>query len=127
MRYENVGCYFYGTEGTFHMGWQQGWTFYPSNRRKQPLHEDPQLNLPDQQNIKELWADFMKCVKSRGKPVCDIEIGHWSTNMSLLGMLSLKVGRSLRWDGAKETVIGDVEANKLLHRNYRDAWRYPEV
>ena len=124
---ENVGCYFYGTEGTFHMGWQQGWTFYPSNRRKQPLHEDPQLNLPDQQNIKELWADFMKCVKSRGKPICDIEIGHWSTNMSLLGMLSLKVGRSLRWDGAKETVIGDVEANKLLHRNYRDAWRYPEV
>jgi len=124
---ENVGCYFYGTEGTFHMGWQQGWTFYPSNSRKQPLHEDPQLNSPDSQNIKELWADFMKCVKSRGKPVCDIEIGHRSTNMSLLGMLSLKVGRSLRWDGAKETVVGDPEANKLLRRKYRDSWKYPEV
>jgi len=122
---ENVGCYFYGTKGIFHMGWQEGWTFYPSNRREQPLHEDPQLNLPDQQNIKELWADFMKCVKSRGKPVCDIEIGHWSTNMSLLGMLSLKVGRSLRWDGEKEVVIDDAEANKLLRRTYRDPWKYP--
>jgi hypothetical protein len=28
---ENVGCYFYGTKGTFHMGWQKGWTFYPVN------------------------------------------------------------------------------------------------
>ena len=27
---ENVGCYFYGTKGTFHMAWRQGWTFYPS-------------------------------------------------------------------------------------------------
>ena len=109
------------------MGWQQGWTFYPANRRKLPLHEDPQLNSPDSQNIKELWADFMQCVKIRGKPVCDIEIGHRSTNMSLLGMLSLKVGRSLQWDGAKETVVGDAEANKLLRRKYRDPWNYPEV
>jgi Predicted dehydrogenases and related proteins len=28
----NIGCYFYGTEGTFHMGWLDGWTFYPSNK-----------------------------------------------------------------------------------------------
>ena len=25
---ESVGCFFYGTKGTFHMGWQKGWTFY---------------------------------------------------------------------------------------------------
>ena len=47
--------------------------------------------------------------------------------MSLLGMLSLKVGRSLRWDGEKEVIIGDAEANKLLRRTYRDPWEYPEV
>ncbi len=23
----NIGCYFYGTEGTFHLGWLDGWTF----------------------------------------------------------------------------------------------------
>ena len=28
-----VGCYFYGTEGTFHMGWLDGWTFYPRRPR----------------------------------------------------------------------------------------------
>ena len=55
----NLGCYFYGTEGTFHMGWLDGWTFYPSNGKKAPIHQDPTLHEPDQQNIRELWADFL--------------------------------------------------------------------
>ena len=38
------------------MGWRQGWTFYPANRNKPVIHEDPKLNQPDDQNIKELWA-----------------------------------------------------------------------
>ncbi len=124
---ENVGCYFYGTEGTFHMGWRDGWTFYPANSRKPVIHEDPKLHEPDNQNIPELWADFLKAVKTRSRPVCDIEIGHRSTNMSLLGMLSYKVGRSIKWDGEKEVIIDDAEANKLLRREYRKPWVYPQV
>ncbi len=123
----NIGCYFYGTEGTFHMGWLDGWTFYPAKKSRPPIHEEPKLGKPDDQNIRELWADFLDAIKNRRRPVCDIENGHYSTNMSLLGMLSFKLGRSLQWDGAKETVIGDPEANKLLRRPYRAPWRYPEV
>jgi predicted dehydrogenase len=123
----NVGCYFYGTEGTLHLGWLDGWTFYPAGKSGQVIHEDPQLHQPDQQNIPELWADFVKCIKTGEQPVCDIEIGHRSTNMSLLGMLSLKLGRSVCWDGEKEQILGDAEANKLLRRDYRDPWKYPSI
>lgn len=123
----NIGCYFYGTEGTFHMGWLDGWTFYPADKNKPILHEDPKLGQPDDQNIRELWADFLEAIRTGRRPVCDIEIGHRSTNMSLLGMLSLKLGRSVHWDGDKEEVIGDAEANKLLSRPYRSPWRYPEA
>ena len=121
----NVGCYFYGTEGTLHMGWLDGWTFYPSNKKKPVLHEDPKLHKPDDQNIPELFADFLDCIKTGQQPVCDIEIGHRSTNMSLLGMLSWKLGRSIQWDGGKEVVVGDAEANQLLARPYRAPWQYP--
>jgi len=123
----NIGCYFYGTEGTLHLGWSDGWTFYPSGRRRAPVHVDPQLHKPDDQNIPELWADFLKCIQTGARPACDIEIGHRSTNMSLLGMLSLKLGRSIRWDGKKETIVGDPEAGKLLRRTYRAPWKYPEI
>jgi len=134
----NLGCYFYGTKGTMHIGWHDGWTFYPLPRDEhddhnktdqtgQILHEDPKTHTQDAHNIPELWTDFIDAVKTRRKPICDIEIGHLSTNMSLLGMLSLKLGRSIKWDGVKEAVIGDEEANKLLRRDYRQPWVYPEV
>jgi predicted dehydrogenase len=124
---ESVGCYFYGTEGTFHMAWQTGWTFYPVDSKKPVVHEEPGLHEPDQQNIKELWADFLDAINKGRKPVCDIEEIYRSTNVSLLGMLSYKLGRSLDWDGQKEEVVGDPEANKLLRREYRGPWRYPET
>ena len=40
-------------------------------------------------------------------------------------MMSLKLGRAVKWDGDKETVIDDPEANKLLGRTYRGDWKYP--
>lgn len=122
-----VGCYFYGTEGTFHLSWLDGWTFYPTDPKKTPLHQDAQLHQPDAQNIKELWADFLAAIQSGKRPLCDIETGHRSTTMSLLGMLSLKLGRSVRWDGEKEEIVADPEANKLLRREYRGPWKYPEA
>jgi predicted dehydrogenase len=124
---ENVGCYFYGTKGIFHMGWQKGWTFYPSNAKDPVVSEEPKLNSPDSQNIKELWADFLHAIRTGAKPVSDIGEVHLSTNMALLGMLSMKIGRSLEWDGAKEVIVGDPAANQLLRREYRKGWNYPQA
>lgn len=122
---ENVGCYFYGERGTFHMGWQKGWTFYPVNSGEPVQHEDPKLGKPDDQNIKELWADFLDAIRTGRKPVSDLEEVHLSTNVALLGMLSLKLGRSIEWDGVKEECVNDADANKLLRREYRKGWEYP--
>jgi predicted dehydrogenase len=121
----SIGAYFYGTEGTFHMGWLDGWTFYPFDKAKPTVHEDAKFSGPDQQNIKELWADFLGAIEENRRPVCDIEIGHRSTNMALLGMLSMKLGRSVQWDGRQ--IPDDAEANKLLRRAYRGPWKYPEA
>ena len=122
-----IGCYFYGTKGTFHMGWRDGWTFYPANSKSKTLHEDAQLQQPDGHSIRALWADFLRSIETGRRPVCDVEIGHLSTNLSLLGMLSYKLGRSIKWDGEKETIDDDDEANKLLRRDFRAPWVYPQV
>ena len=45
--------------------------------------------------------------------------------MALLGMLSLKLGRSVHWDGEKEVIPHDPEASRLLARPYRGLWEYP--
>jgi hypothetical protein len=109
------------------MGWQKGWTFYPVDSKKEIIHQPAKLNEPDSQNINELWVNFLQSIKTNQLPLCDIETGHRSTNLSLLGMISLKTGRSLQWDGEKELIVNDPEASKLLSRDYRSPWEYPRV
>ncbi|MDF1815280.1 MAG: Gfo/Idh/MocA family oxidoreductase [Verrucomicrobiales bacterium] len=122
-----VGCYFYGTKGTFHMGWRDGWTMYAPNGDV-IAHEDPKFDHEkDGHNVPPLWRDFIESIEEKRKPVADVEIGHLSTNLSLLGMLSWKAGRSIQWDGEKEQILNDPEANKLLRREYRGDWEYPEA
>lgn len=121
----NVGCYFYGTEGTLHLGWLDGWTFYPANKNQSEIHVDPVLHEPDQQNIKELWADFLRAIEKKGQTINPMINGHIATNISLLAVISAKLGRSIEWDREKEVVKNDEEANKLLEREYRNGWKYP--
>ena len=123
----SIGCYFYGTKGTLHMGWRDGWTFYPLNDKEQVVHQDAQLQEPDGHSIKLLWADFLDIIANKRRPVCDVEVGHLATNLSLLGMLSYKLGRSITWDGEREQCVDDPAANALLKRDYRAPWVYPEV
>jgi predicted dehydrogenase len=118
------GCYFFGTEGVLHIGWRDGWTFYPSGNRE-AVHVDAELQEPDGHNIALLWQDFLEAIAQRRPPVAEIEQSHRSSTLTLLGMLSHKVGRSITWDGDREQIVGDAEANALLKRDYRAPWVYP--
>jgi len=122
-----VGAYFYGDKGTLHIGWKDGWTFYPADGKAEITHGDNQLQEPegDGHNIAALWADFMDAIDKKRAPVADIEGAHRSSCLPLLGMISWRTGRSLQWDAEKEEIIGDPEASKLLRREYRAPWKYP--
>jgi len=125
----NVGAYFYGEKGTLHIGWKDGWTFYPNNPKGTGAHGDAQLQEPqgDGHNIGALWADFISAIAEKRPPVADIESAHRSSTLPLLGMISWRTGRSLQWDAEKETIVGDEQAAKLLSRAYRGPWVYPSV
>ncbi len=127
--HHNVGCYFYGTHGVLHLGWLEGATYYPSAdvNATPEWHVDAKLHRPDEQNIPELWTDFIDSIESNRLPICDIDKGYRSTTLSLLGILSLKLGRSVQWDHEKLCCKDDPEADKLLKREYRQPWVYPEV
>ena len=77
--------------------------------------------------IRGHMADLLHCIGTRGKPVADIEQGHISTTSCILANMSMKLGRSLTWDSAKQLIVGDEEANKQMRRPYRAPWVHPEV
>jgi predicted dehydrogenase len=70
--------------------------------------------------------NWMDCIKSRARPVADIEIGHRSATVCHLGNIARKLGRRLQWDPVKEVFPGDAEANTYLDRARRKPWELPE-
>lgn len=66
--------------------------------------------------------NFLDCIKSRKQPVSDLESAHRMTTACHLGNISLRLGRKLRWDATKETILDDAEAAKALVRLYREPW-----
>jgi hypothetical protein len=66
--------------------------------------------------------DFLDCVKSRRQPGSDLESGHRVATVCHLANISLRLGRKIRWDAAREEVIGDTEAGRGLTRPYRAPW-----
>jgi predicted dehydrogenase len=122
-----IGAYFYGTKGILHIGWRDGWTFYPTRERDKTIHEDAQLQEPDGHNLRLLWADFLEAIEKKHLAVARIDLAHRASILPLLGMVSWRLGRSIQWDGEKETVLGDEKAIALLSREYRSPWKYPAI
>jgi len=75
------------------------------------------------ENHMQNWVD---CIKSREKPVADVEIGHRSTTVCHLGNIARWLGRKLRWDPVKEIFPDDDEANSYLERPQRKPYALPD-
>jgi predicted dehydrogenase len=66
--------------------------------------------------------NFLDCVKSRATPVSDLASAQRTSVACHLANLSLRLGRSLRWDKSEKTVINDAEAAAMMVRPYRTPW-----
>lgn len=63
--------------------------------------------------------DWIKSIQSRQPAATNPEQAHRSTSACILGWISMKLGRKLRWDPVKETFVGDDQANAMLSRPQR--------
>jgi hypothetical protein len=67
---------------------------------------------------------YLDCVKSRRRPVCDIEEGHRSTSYALLANIALATKSRLEWDAHAERFTNNDAANALLDYEYRQPWSH---
>ncbi|NND98117.1 MAG: Gfo/Idh/MocA family oxidoreductase [Pirellulaceae bacterium] len=67
--------------------------------------------------------NFLDCMRSRQPCIAPAQTAHRSITPGHLGYVSHQLGRKLAWDAAKEVVVDDDEANRLLQTiDYRDPW-----
>ncbi len=141
------GVMFYGTRGMMSVG-RSGYEVFPDRKADpfgamanilggHPVGGPQPVNEPRDQfwtekekdatgnGAKDYVAharDFLECIRSRKQPLADIESAHQVATTCHLANISLRVGRKITWDAAKEQIVGDPQANEMLTRPYRTPW-----
>ena len=67
--------------------------------------------------------NFLDCVKSRKPTITPVETAHHSAIPGHLGLISMQVGRKIKWDVQNERILEDAEASQLLTRPFRPPWK----
>ncbi len=116
-----------GGENGVKFNGEGGWIFV--SRGTITASEPKILNEPLPSDAVRLYKsddhmrNFLNCVKTREKPICDIEVGFRSVTVCHLGNISLRLGRTLKWDPVKERFFGDALANEMISRKPRSPWK----
>jgi predicted dehydrogenase len=133
------GATLYGERGTLKLSVHR-YDFIPAGQGER-IHRDVVMELdqyPEDRTERDLeqhvapairghMRNFLEAIRTRGRPVADIEEGHISTASCILANLSQRLNRTLTWDAERQRVVADDEANRLLRRDYRRPWVHPEV
>ena len=67
-------------------------------------------------------TDFVDAVKNRKKFALNEENGHRSCTIVNMGLIALRLGRSLKFDPDKQEFIDDEGANRLINQPMRAPW-----
>ncbi len=114
---ENDGCLFKGDEGWVHVN-RYGIQAQPQSLLEVKL-KPSNTHLYES---REHHEDFINCVRTRKDPVSPVEAGHKASYLGMIAETSVRLKRKLKWDPAKESFVGDDEANNLLKRPMRSPW-----
>jgi predicted dehydrogenase len=124
------GVEFHGQDGILVVD-REGWEVHSETDSEGKARSYRMKPLPRQRGSSEHTLthveNFVECVKSRERPVADVEIGHKSVNACHLGNIAARLRTQVRWDAATEKLSGPPEAQKLVDREYRSPWKLPEV
>ncbi len=116
-----VGVIFYGSKGYITI-WSEDSGKYSSFLGRE---QKPGPSGSDRGNH---YANFIDAVRSRKQSDLNapIEEGAISTTLVHLANISYRLGRTLHFDAASYSCVGDAEANRMFTRKYRKPFVVPE-
>ncbi len=115
------GCTFYGTAGKLRID-RGHLSSEPKSIVEEPLGDD-EVKLFQSPGHHRNWLD---CIRTRTRPVADVEIGARTATIVHLGNLAYWHRRPLKWD-PQQWQFADAADNELRDRERRDPWQLPTV
>jgi len=117
-----------GENGNRFIG-DKGWIFVSRSRIEA---SDPKLiDEPLPADAVKLYvsnnhmANFIEGIRTRKRPICDVEVGHRSATVCHIGAIALRLGLPFDWDPKAEQFVGAHadKANAMLSREMRSPWK----
>ena len=119
-------CHSEGENGVKFTG-TGGWVFVSRGtiRASDPELLKTEFKSSDQRLYKSdnHHGNWLDCIASRERCICDVEIGHRSVTVCHLGNIAMRLGRRLEWDPAKEDFVGDEQASRMVRKPMRAPWQ----
>jgi predicted dehydrogenase len=106
---------FIGTDGEVMVSRNDMIDTVPVELVQTPLRPD-EIHLYESRDHDENWLD---CVQTRKKPICDAEIGHRTATICHLNAIAERLGRPLEWDPVEEKILNDPAAERWYDRPRR--------
>jgi len=119
---ETNGIQFFGENGKLFVNREKILT-EPDSILLEPIHEDEIFYFKSPGHRE----DWMNCIKTRKRPIADVEIGARSVTVCHLINLAYWHGRKLKWDPQAWEFPGDAEANGWRERPRRDKYQLPTI
>jgi len=69
------------------------------------------------------YKDFLQAMRTRKKPICDVETGHRTSSVCNVGNIAYQLNQPLQWDPKKEVFKNNPQANALLGRAMNNEWK----
>ena len=66
--------------------------------------------------------NFLDAILHGIAPTYPVETLHHLSSSLIMGLISIDLGRPLKWDSEVEQFVGDIEATQLCHRNRNTDW-----
>ena len=115
----SFGTKFIGSDGWLRVGYK-GIDCEPAGIKDAQIPGNG-IHLPVSDNH---YRNFLDSVKSRQDPIEPVDVGHRTASLCHLGNIAMILKRKIKWDPAKEEIVGDNEAARMLSRPLRQPWRY---
>ncbi|WP_430971621.1 Gfo/Idh/MocA family protein [Sunxiuqinia rutila] len=113
---------FIGTEGKVEISRSFLRTFPNEKLAEQALKEtDERVYYSDNH-----YQDWVKAMRTREKPISDVETGHRTASMCNLANIAYELQRPLSWDPKKEEFKNDQFANLMRTRPFRGQWDFTD-
>ncbi len=118
---QGAGTSIHGTEGTIVVNRSGCWLTPAGNNSKVTAQTWEKDDVMRQMNVPH-WQNFIECVKTRKRPISEIETCVRSSTTCILANLAMRHNVRLDWDEQNWTVKQDA-VKPYLQEKYRSPWK----